>query len=77
MANREKEEYKVSEFIIELDTEDREEQEKEFISRITAEIMTIANDFIIRHPNVNICTSQGITELFKDIKTVRYKGRYK
>ena len=36
MANREKEEYKVSEFIIELDTEDKEEQEKEFISRITA-----------------------------------------
>lgn len=73
MANREKEEYKVSEFIIELDTEDREEQEKEFISRITAEIMTIANDFIIRHPNVNICTSQGITELFKDIKR-KYKA---
>mgnify|MGYP000858652891 CR=1 FL=1 len=73
MANREKEEYKVSEFIIELDTEDKEEQEKEFISRITAEIMTIANDFITRHPNVNICTSQGITELFKDIKR-KYKA---
>lgn len=73
MANKEKEDYKVSEFIIELDTDDKEEQEKEYISHITAKIMTIANNFIARHPNVNICTSQGITELFKDIKR-KYKA---
>ena len=57
----------VDSFVIELDTDDREESEREYIEHITSTIMTIANDFILRHPNINICSSQGITELFKDI----------
>lgn len=59
--------YTVDSFVIELDTDDREESEREYIEHITSTIMTIANDFILRHPNINICSSQGITELFKDI----------
>lgn len=70
--NNNKEEYKVDHIVIELDTEDKEEQEKEYIEEIVRTIMDIANNYIGRHPNINICTSQGITELFKDIKR-KYK----
>lgn len=59
--------YTVDSFVIELDTEDKEESEREYIEHITATIMTIANDFISRHPKINICSSQGLTELLKDI----------
>lgn len=59
--------YTVNSFIIELDTEDKEQSEREYIEHITSTIMTIANNFISRHPNINICSSQGITELLKDI----------
>lgn len=59
--------YTVDSFVIELDTDDKEESEREYIEHITATIMTIANSFILRHPNINICSSQGITELLKDI----------
>lgn len=65
--------YTVNSFTIELDTEDKEQSEREYIEHITNTIMTIANNFISRHPNINICTSQGITELFKDIKR-KYKA---
>lgn len=65
--------YTVESFVIELDTGDKEESEREYIEHITATIMTIANNFIYRHPNINICSSQGITELFKDIKR-KYKA---
>lgn len=65
--------YTVDSFVIELDTDDREESEREYIEHITSTIMAIANDFILRHPNINICSSQGITELFKDIKR-KYKA---
>lgn len=60
--------YTVDSFIIELDVDDKEESEREYIEHITATIMTIANDFISRHPKINICSSQGLTELLKDIK---------
>lgn len=59
--------YTVDSFVIELDTDDKEESEREYIEHITATIMTIANDFISRHPKINICSSQGLTELLKDI----------
>lgn len=72
-TGKEKEKYQVTEFDIELDTDDKEEQERKYIERITSKIMTIANNFLVRHPNIDICTSQGITELFKDIKR-KYKA---
>ena len=72
MAKDNKETYTVDEFIIELDTDDKEESEKEYIQGIVNDIMAIANSFIERHPNINICSSQGITELLKDIKR-KYK----
>lgn len=65
--------YTVDSFVIELDTDDKEESEREYIEHITATIMTIANDFISRHPKINICSSQGLTELLKDIKR-KYKA---
>lgn len=65
--------YTVESFVIELDTDDKEESEREYIEHITSTIMTIANNFISRHPKINICSSQGITELFKDIKR-KYKA---
>ena len=71
--SKEKEKYQVTEIDITLDTDDKEEQEREYINNITSRIMEIANDYIHRHPNIDICTSQGITELFKDIKR-KYKA---
>lgn len=65
--------YTVESFVIELDTDDKEESEREYIEHITATIMTIANNFISRHPKINICSSQGLTELLKDIKR-KYKA---
>lgn len=72
MAKDNKDNYSVDEFIIELDADDKEESEKEYIQGIVNDIMSIANSFINRHPNINICSSQGITELLKDIKR-KYK----
>ncbi len=71
--SKEKEKYQVTEIDITLDTDDKEEQEREYINNIAFRIMEIANDYIQRHPNIDICTSQGITELFKDIKR-KYKA---
>ena len=71
--SKEKEKYQVTEIDITLDTDDKEEREREYINNITSRIMEIANDYIHRHPNIDICTSQGITELFKDIKR-KYKA---
>lgn len=59
--------YTVDSLVIELDTEDKEQSEKEYIEHITTTIMTIANNFISRHSNINICSSQGLSELLKDI----------
>ena len=73
--NNNKDDYKVDNIVIELDTdEDTEEAEKEYIANITAKIMTITNEFISRHPNIDLCTSQGLTELLKDIRR-KYKAR--
>ena len=40
-TGKEKEKYQVTEFDIELDTDDKEEQERKYIERITSKIMTI------------------------------------
>lgn len=72
--NNNKEEYSVDHIVIELDTEDKEEQEREYIEEVVRTIMDIVNSYIGRHPNVNICSSQGITELLKDIKR-KYKKK--
>lgn len=72
--NNNKDDYKVDNIVIELDTdEDTEEAEKEYIANITAKIMSITNEFISRHPNIDLCTSQGLTELLKDIRR-KYKA---
>lgn len=48
--NNNKDDYKVDNIVIELDTdEDTEEAEKEYIANITAKIMSITNEFISRH----------------------------
>lgn len=66
MASNNKDDYKVDNIVIELDTdEDTEEAEKEYIANITAKIMSITNEFISRHPNIDLCTSQGLTELLR------------
>lgn len=65
--------YTVDSFTIELDTEDKEQSEREYIEHITNTIMTIANNFISRHPNINIGSSQGLSELLKDISR-KYKA---
>ena len=53
--NNNKDDYKVDNIVIELDTdEDTEEAEKEYIANITAKIMTITNEFISRHPNIDL-----------------------
>ncbi len=72
MANKDNT-YTVDNFVIELDTDDKEQSEREYIEFITATIMTICNDFISRHPNINLCSSQGLTELLKDIRR-KYKA---
>lgn len=72
MANKDTE-YKVNEIVIELDMDDRSEDDREYIAHIVDTIMTICNDFILRHPNINLCSSQGLTELLKDIKR-KYKA---
>lgn len=72
MANKDND-YKVNEIIIELDTEDKTDSDKEYIEHIVSTIMTICNDFILRHPNINLCSSQGLTELLKDIRR-KYKA---
>lgn len=65
--------YTVDNFVIELDTDDKSTDDKEYIEYITATIMTICNDFILRHPKIDLCSSQGLTELLKDIKR-KYKA---
>ena len=72
MANKDNT-YTVNNFVIELDTDDKEQSEREYIEFITATIMTICNDFVSRHPNINLCSSQGLTELLKDIRR-KYKA---
>lgn len=72
MANKDNT-YTVDNFVIELDTDDKEADDREYIEYITATIMTICNDFIKRHPNINLCSSQGLTELLKDIRR-KYKA---
>lgn len=67
MAKNNNDEYKVDQFIIELSTEDKEADEEQYIKNITDRVMKIANDFISRHPNINLCSSQGLSELLKDI----------
>ena len=44
--SKEKEKYQVTEIDITLDTDDKEEQEREYINNITSRIMEIANDYI-------------------------------
>lgn len=64
--NNNKDDYKVDNIVIELDTdEDTEEAEKEYIANITAKIMSITNEFISRHPNIDLCTSQGLNRVIK------------
>lgn len=72
MANKDND-YKVNEIIIELDTDDKTDSDREYIEHIVSTIMTICNDFILRHPNINLCSSQGLTELLKDIRR-KYKA---
>ena len=72
MANKDNT-YTVNNFVIELDTDDKEQSEREYIEFITATIMTICNDFVSRHSNINLCSSQGLTELLKDIRR-KYKA---
>jgi len=67
MANKYDDDYKVTKIIIELDTEDKDQQDKDYIKNITDRIMTICNNWINRHPNIDLCTSQGLSELLKDI----------
>ena len=71
--NNNKDDYKVDQIIIEIDTDDKGEQEREYIEHIVNTVMGIANEYIARHPNINVCTSQGLTELLKDIKR-KYKA---
>ena len=72
MANKDNN-YTIDNFVIELDTDDKEQSEREYIEFITATIMTICNDFISRHPKINLCSSQGLTELLKDVRR-KYKA---
>lgn len=68
-----KDDYRVDSISIDLDVdEDAEEKEKEYVMGITVAIMNIANEFISRHPNLDVCTSYGLTELLKDIRR-KYK----
>lgn len=67
MAKNNTDDYKIDQFIIELDTDDKTEDEEQYIKYITDRIMNIANNFISRHPNINLCSSQGLSELLKDI----------
>ena len=71
--NNSKDDYKVDQIFIEIDTDDKGEQEREYIEHIVNTVMGIANEYIARHPNINVCTSQGLTELLKDIKR-KYKA---
>lgn len=52
MANKDNT-YTVDNFVIELDTDDKEADDREYIEYITATIMTICNDFIKRHLQIN------------------------
>lgn len=60
-------EYTVDGFDIELNTDDRDTDDRDYINNITATIMEISNEFIQRHSNINLCSSQGLSELLKDI----------
>jgi hypothetical protein len=59
--------YTVNGFIIELNTDDKDTDDRDYINNITATIMDISNEFIKRHSNINLCSSQGLSELLKDI----------
>ena len=59
--------YTVDGFDIELNTDDRDTDDRDYINNITATIMDISNEFIKRHSNINLCSSQGLSELLKDI----------
>lgn len=59
--------YTVDGFDIELNTDDRDTDDRDYINNITATIMEISNEFIKRHSNINLCSSQGLSELLKDI----------
>lgn len=59
--------YTVDGFDIELNTDDKDTDDRDYINSITATIMDISNEFIKRHPNINLCSSQGLSELLKDI----------
>lgn len=72
MANKDND-YKVNEIVIELDTDDKTTDDREYIAHIVDTIMTICNKFISRHPNINLCSAQGLTELLKDIRR-KYKA---
>ena len=48
MANKDNT-YTVNNFVIELDTDDKEQSEREYIEFITATIMTICNDLSLIH----------------------------
>ena len=65
--------YTIDYFVIELDTDDKEQSEREYLEFITATIMTICNDFISRQPKINLLSSQGLTELLKDVRR-KYKA---
>ena len=73
MAKNNTDDYKIDQFIIELDTDDKTEDEEQYIKNITDRIMNIANNFISRHPSINICSPQGLSELLKDVKR-KYKA---
>jgi hypothetical protein len=59
--------YTVNSFNIELNTDDKDTDDRDYINNITATIMDISNEFIKRHSNINLCSSQGLSELLKDI----------
>jgi len=59
--------YTVDGFDIELNTDDRDTDDRDYINNITATIMEISNEFIHRHSNINLCSSHGLSELLKDI----------
>lgn len=59
--------YTVDGFDIELNTDDKDTDDRDYINSITATIMDISNEFIKRHSNINLCSPQGLSELLKDI----------
>lgn len=62
-----KDDYKVTEIDIVLDTDDDTDADREYIERLCIDIQEICNKFIKRHSSIDLCTPMGITEMLKDI----------